>query len=323
MKNAKKIALITAGCLILVGLIMVLGGLAALGFDVTRFNTVSYETGTYEIEEPFYSISIDGGSSDVRLYPSQYDTCRVVCTEGSDVTFDVAVSDGTLTIRRQSSDIRFLYFGVYFGETGISVYLPEQAYESLTIRTTDGDVTVSEALTFASADLQTGSGAILTLAGVKDTLSVQAQSGDIHMGNLSPKSLTVQSTSGEISLDHVKGETALQIRSSSGDVSLANIQAKALDASAASGSISLRNVILDGEMNLESLSGDVGLHTSDAAGLQIQTTSGSVGGTLLSEKIFLIDTASGDVNVPHSASGGTCEVTTQSGDVDFQIVTNE
>lgn len=323
MKKGKKIALITAGCMVLAGLLLALGGLSAVRFDVTRLNTISYETHTYAPGEAFHRISIDCGSSNVRLYPSQNNTCRVECTEGDDATFSVEVRDDTLYIRRENGSVKFLYFGVYFGETGISVYLPKDAYESLAIHTSSGDVEVPEFFSFTSADIQCGSGEIWLLASVGDTLSVQSQSGDIHMGNTSPAIMNVQTGSGEISIDHVKGETVLQIRSTSGDVTLANVNGKAVDVITSSGEVTLSNAILEGSIYLKSDSGDVALRTSDAAGLYIQTGSGSVSGTLLSEKVFLIDTSSGDVDVPHSASGGKCEVTTQSGDIAFRFVTSE
>ena len=75
MKKGKKIALIAAGCMILVGLVMAAGGLAAARFDVSGLNTVSLETNTYEIEEAFHHISIDGAGSDVpqfELTPTHY-----------------------------------------------------------------------------------------------------------------------------------------------------------------------------------------------------------------------------------------------------------
>lgn len=321
MKKGKKITLIAAGCMILVGAILALGGLAAIRFDLTKLNTISYDTNTYEIGEDFHSISIAGAASDVHLYPSQYDTCRVVCTESDDVAFEVEVKDDTLYIRRQDGGIRILYFGVCLGETGIGVYLPKDAYESLMVETSSGDVTVSEALHFTSVEAQSVSGEVRVLASVEDSLSIQTQSGDIHMGNASPKTLRIQSVSGEISLDHVKGETELQIGSTSGDVALANVKGGSLEAATTSGEIRLSNVILEGGLRAKSVSGDIELKTCDAEELYIQSTSGSVSGALLNEKVFLIDTVSGDVDVPHSASGGTCTVTTQSGDIDFQIVT--
>lgn len=300
MKKGKKIALIAAGCMILVGLVMAAGGLAAARFDVSGLNTVSLETNTYEIEEAFHHISIDGAGSDVRLYPWEEDTCKVVCTEEDDVTFEVEVKDDTLHIVRHNSGVRILHFGVFLEETGISVYLPEKAYGSLVILTSSGNVTVPEEFQFASADVRSTSGEIKMLASIGGSLSAQSQSGNIQVGNASPETLEAKSTSGEITIEAVKTKAEIQVKSTSGDVTLTDVEGKAIAATTTSGDIELRD--------------------SDGAELSIQTTSGKVSGTLLSEKIFRIDTTSGDTNVPPSASGGKCEVTTRSGDVDFQII---
>lgn len=320
MKKGKKIALIAAGCMILVGLVMAAGGLAAARFDVSGLNTVSLETNTYEIEEAFHHISIDGAGSDVRLYPWEEDTCKVVCTEEDDVTFEMEVKDDTLHIVRHNSGVRILHFGVFLEETGISVYLPEKAYGSLVILTSSGNVTVPEEFQFASADVRSTSGEIKMLASIGGSLSAQSQSGNIQVGNASPETLEAKSTSGEITIEAVKTKAEIQVKSTSGDVTLTDVEGKAIAATTTSGEITLSRVVLAENIQLKSTSGDIELRDSDGAELSIQTTSGKVSGTLLSEKIFRIDTTSGDTNVPPSASGGKCEVTTRSGDVDFQII---
>lgn len=322
MKKGKKIALMVAGCMILVGLVMTAGGFAAARFDVSRLNTVSFETKTYEIGEAFHHISIDGAGSDVRLYPWEEDTCKVVCTEEDDVTFAVEVKDDTLHIVRHNSGVRILHFGVSFEETGISVYLPGKTYESLVIHTTSGNVTAPEALQFSSADIRSTSGEIKMLASIGGSLGVQTTSGDIHIGNTAPDRLDVQSTSGEVTLADVRGK-AIAFDTTSGDITLSGVQGEAITAATTSGEITFTKVISEGSMRLKTTSGDVELRSSDGEDIAVRTTSGRVSGTLLSEKIFRIDTISGDVNAPYSASGGKCEVTTRSGDVDFQIIPAE
>lgn len=65
--------------------------------------------------------------------------------------------------------------------------------------------------------------------------------------------------------------------------------------------------------------GDVHLDGCDAATLKIETDTGNVTGTLLSDKVFLAHTSTGDVNVPHTNTGGRCEITTDTGDIDVSI----
>jgi len=49
--------------------------------------------------------------------------------------------------------------------------------------------------------------------------------------------------------------------------------------------------------------------------LRIKTDTGNVTGTLLSEKVFLVETDTGRINVPRTTAGGVCEITTDTGDV--------
>ena len=51
----------------------------------------------------------------------------------------------------------------------------------------------------------------------------------------------------------------------------------------------------------------------------VNTSTGDVNGTLLSEKIFITDTSTGRVSVPKTTSGGKCEITTSTGDINIGI----
>ena len=73
-------------------------------------------------------------------------------------------------------------------------------------------------------------------------------------------------------------------------------------------------------MTLRRSTGDVELNACDAGGLSLKTTTGDVTGTLLSEKVFITDTSTGDVSVPKTTSGGKCEISTTTGDIRIDIV---
>ena len=59
---------------------------------------------------------------------------------------------------------------------------------------------------------------------------------------------------------------------------------------------------------------------SDAGSLRVETVSGDVSGTLLSQKMFQVQSTSGNTNVPLSQSGGICTVTTMSGNVHLSVM---
>ena len=65
--------------------------------------------------------------------------------------------------------------------------------------------------------------------------------------------------------------------------------------------------------------GDVTLRRCDAGELKITTSTGDVSGSLRTEKVFLTKTGTGRVEVPASTSGGTCEITTKTGDIKLSV----
>ena len=81
----------------------------------------------------------------------------------------------------------------------------------------------------------------------------------------------------------------------------------------------MENVIVVDRLSVERSSGDVSFVGCDAAEIVISTSTGDVEGTLLSDKIYIIKTSTGDVNVPDSAQGGRCEITTSTGDVKIRV----
>ena len=53
--------------------------------------------------------------------------------------------------------------------------------------------------------------------------------------------------------------------------------------------------------------------------LRNDTDTGDVKGSLLSEKIFIPTTDTGDVDVPKTVTGGRCEITTDTGDIKITV----
>ena len=74
-------------------------------------------------------------------------------------------------------------------------------------------------------------------------------------------------------------------------------------------------------LNATAQSGNITLEKSDAGELTLKASSGNITGSVLTEKIFLAESSSGRINVPKSVSGGRCEITTGSGNIDLRIST--
>ena len=61
------------------------------------------------------------------------------------------------------------------------------------------------------------------------------------------------------------------------------------------------------------------LKDCDAAELEIKTGTGDVQGTLLSEKVFVVKTNTGKIQVPETVTGGKCKITTTTGDIRITV----
>ena len=129
----------------------------------------------------------------------------------------------------------------------------------------------------------------------------------------------MKTVSGDISLTAVKA-VSLQLRSTSGDILLSKAELSSqLIADSISGNISLKEIKAD-SINTKTTSGDISLIKSDASSLLFISSSGVISGSLLSGKSFIVQSTSGDVRVPGSSGGGTCEARTISGDIKFTIL---
>lgn len=322
MRAFQKICFLVAGVCIALGLVLSLGALAVAKFDLmsllNRAQTLPTQVVTYPVDHAFSRIVVDTMDAQVQLLPSPDGTCRVECSENEELTYQVSVSDDTLTIQAEVSRPWFNHLvSITWSESQVVVYLPEQTYESLAISTASADVTVPENFTFSSVQVETGSGNIQIAAPVQDTLSAQSASGLVSVSQSSPRSLEAHTVSGNLELSQLQCEQ-LTATSTSGGVVLSDIQCTQLTTENTSGKTLLTQVRASGSIQMDSISGDLQLTGCDASSLRLQSISGDISGSLLSSKMFSTHTTSGDVSVPQSATGGTCDVTTVSGSISFQ-----
>ena len=57
----------------------------------------------------------------------------------------------------------------------------------------------------------------------------------------------------------------------------------------------------------------------DAAEIYVETDTGDVKGTLLSDKVYIVFTDTGKINVPKAVTGGRCEISTDTGNIKIEI----
>ena len=67
MSRAKKGWIIAATALTVSGILIVVGAMAAVGFDIVKLSTVQYTTVTEKISKDFESIDLDVVTADIKL----------------------------------------------------------------------------------------------------------------------------------------------------------------------------------------------------------------------------------------------------------------
>ena len=317
MKKSIMISLIVAGALVLVGAGLFAGAMTAVGWDFSILNTYEVVNNTYDVDEPFTNISIDTDTVDIRFAKSSDGKCRVATRDTSNHIYSVAVEDGTLHIRVDFKGLFEIGIGVY--DSFVTVYLPEDAYGALTIKEDTGDIEIPGNFSFESMDIELDTGDVVSHADVTGTCRIEATTGDIKVENASVGALALRTTSGDIAVSDVvcAGNFSANVRT--GDTFLTNLICTDLTSTGTTGELKLTNVITSGKIDIMRDTGDVTFEGADAASIKVETSTGDVTGTLLSDKIFRYKTSTGRVELPPTTTGGICEITTDTGDIQIEF----
>lgn len=311
MSGGAKVALIIVAALLIiagVGVILAslnLGGRNAMEKEYTFANA------------GIRSFVLDTGAAEVKLLPAKDGICTVRCIESATLKYKVWQNGETLHVVRERSG-PWSFFGVSLKEDYVRIYLPEQAYDSLWVKSSSGGVSVPEDFRFTTAVITVSSGGVGFSADVTEQLAIEASSGGVAIMNASPNELQVRASSGGVALSDMRpGSVSLHL--SSGGLRLSGVHCTGdLNAESSSGGIRFSDVIARGKMKLECTSGSIKLEDCDAEELYIECTSGSVSGNLLTPKTYVARATSGSVRVPSGSSGGLCEVKTTSGSIHFE-----
>ena len=150
----KKSIIIVAAILVAAGVALFAVALVSAKFDWSALGTTQYETNNYAAEGDFQKIEINTKATDVTLEPSGNGNCYVVCRERTNVKHTVAVEEGTLKITAVDERTWIDRIEFYTERLTMTVYLPQNAYETLAVSGSTGDVIVPAAFSFGSADIR-------------------------------------------------------------------------------------------------------------------------------------------------------------------------
>ena len=155
----KKGFIIAAIVLISVGILLFTGALIAADFDYSKLGGTKNVTNTYALEGEFDNIDISVDEADVIFKPVDEGGARAVCVEREKVRHTVEVENGTLRIRAVDRRNPFDHLSFFSKSLSITVYLPRNDFDNISIRTATGDVRF-DSLTANEIKLKTSTGDI-------------------------------------------------------------------------------------------------------------------------------------------------------------------
>lgn len=319
MGRTMKIWLTIATSLILLGSIIFIGVMAMLKWDFTKLSTNKYETNNHEVTQTFKSVSIDTDTADIIFAPSENELCSVVCYEEENAKHSVTVKNDTLVIEAVDTRKWHEHIGINFAKPKITVYLPENEYVSLIIEEKTGNIEIPNDFKFESIDISVSTGNVKCYASAAQAIKIATTTGIISVADISAGLLELSASTGRVTVSGVTCAGDVKIGVSTGKTYLTDIVCQSVISDGSTGDISLKNVIATEKFYIERSTGDVKLDASDAAEIFIETDTGDVEGSLLSEKVFIVNTDTGKKDVPHSVTGGRCEITTDTGDIKITI----
>ena len=320
MKTKLIIALVIAAGLIFIGIAVAACGFAMSGFDIKNLTTDPEVTNYMTIDQDFNSIIIDATTADLKILPSTDGKCKIDLVERENLYFMPSVENGILTINEIDDRKWYEYIGIGWSNMSITLYLPKEQYDSLTVELTTGRAQIDSGLEFGKVDIKATTGSVKCEAKVTESLAIKCTTGLIYASGADVDTIKLKASTGSIELCNSSCKT-LEVEVTTGSIKLSEVSGTGdFDIEATTGKINLSDVVTEGDLTIEADTGDVIFKRCDAANLSITTDTGDIEGSLLSSKVFFYETDTGDVELPRTDEGGKCNIETDTGDITVTIV---
>jgi len=291
MKTSKKILLIFAVICVIGGAVITLAAINREGFNFSEFgNEGDYTEKIYNYENSeINQIIIEDLNRDVVLVPSNDDKVNITTMENEDEYYEISMTDdGNLNIKFKEDHKWFEIFDFVFNfqDKILKVEVPSQIYGNVNVKSTSGDIKISD----------------LKILG---ELKLKIVSGDIKANNLTVgDNVLMETVSGEINSFGVIVSGNMEVYTTSGDLDINDV-------------ISLKDI------TLKTVSGEIDFSGIQGLEITLKTVSGDISGTLIGDPdTYTIEakTTSGDINVPKSKEGNyEINAKTTSGDIDIDF----
>jgi len=296
----RTIWIIIALCCVIIGTIIFVSGMSKIDWDFKKLGSYNFETNAYEIVDEFNKIEINAKTANINFQLAEDGECKVVCYENKKEKHLTSVDNGVLKINYTNEKRWYDYLHILSNSPKITVYLPDLDNITLTIKVSTGDVKLPSDFTFESISISGSTCHVKCFASSINQTKIHVSTGDIIIENATAKNYDL----------HV----------STGYAKITNVNCENIVSTGSTGDIKLNNVIASEKISIERSTGKVKVYRCDANELKIITSTGDVEGTLLSDKVFIVKSSTGDIDVPSSITGGRCEITTSTGDIEVRVV---
>lgn len=280
MKKGMKVWLLIAAILCSVGLTVCVIAWAAVDFDFMKLDSADFTDNVYELDGHVDGIQINFDTANVRFGVSPDRVVRVFTHEKEDNPHTVQKAGGKLLIFRVKKPW-YQKLDFSFEEEWITIHLPEDVFYSLTAKVNTADLVLSSGLSFSGVNIETDTGDVHIASDVSGSIIVKADTGDVLLENTNPRYIEIETDTGDVTL---------------------------------------KNTLCRRDLSITTDTGDVSFDRLDAESLTIETDTGDVEGTLLSDKTFVVRSDTGRKKYPHTTGGGLCNITTDTGDIEIDIV---
>lgn len=272
---------------------------------------------TKEINGDIADVTIITDTADVSVLASSGEF-YVECTRDKKLELSVRVADGKAII--ELIDDRPWPANWFTADNQkVTVYLPFGDYGTLEIETHTGDVElnslnlVSLMVTSHTGDIEASS------INVSTTAMIATDTGDTELYDSTLTHLNAKATTGDISVSRVEADS-VQIEVTTGDIEVEDLNCQTdVQIKATTGDVDMHSVFTANNLRINTTTGNVNFRSIDGAEVYINATTGDVRGSFASDKIIFAETTTGKVNVPKLTTGGRCEITTTTGDINVTI----
>jgi DUF4097 and DUF4098 domain-containing protein YvlB len=313
MESNKKIIMLVAGGLIIIGLVIALLALVLVGFNWNSFNAnLPDEQKSYSYDlASVSSLTVSELDADVIIVGTDQDKINIACYENKKDAYTIQQqANGNLSIKRSLYKHWYEYIGFNFPnqKRTLTVSVPRKFTGEVDASTMSGnlDLTGFESLNGVSTNTASGQ---ITLKNLITTNHIKAStmSGNLNLANLrAGKDMELGTSSGEIEFSNGKIAGNLSISSLSGNIELADTS-------------------INGDGSFKNSSGKVNFNRLAANNVSISTLSGDVRGSILGDPAnyrINADSLSGRIDIPNSGNGKNAfDISTSSGNIDVEFTT--